>query len=58
MRVIYCLMCCSVCDLADGYLKHYGSSVDWEQPQIFNRLFSLYLGTVATPGKRAQSKVH
>ena len=42
----------SVSDQGDHNLKQFGSSVDWESPAVIGRLFSLYQGTVATPGKR------
>lgn len=42
----------SVSDQGDHNLKQFGSSVDWENPTVIERLFSLYQGTVATPGKR------
>ena len=42
----------SVSDQGDHLLKQFVSSVDWESPQVIGRLFSLYQGTVATPGKR------
>ena len=42
----------SVSDQGDHNLKQFGSSVDWENPTVIGKLFSLYQGTVATPGKR------
>lgn len=44
----------SVCDQGDHHLRQFGSDVDWEHPQLINKLFLLYQGTVATPGKRTR----
>ena len=36
----------------DHLLKQFGSSVDWEDSSLITDLYTLYLGTVVTPGKR------
>ena len=42
----------SVSDQGDRHLKQFGGNVDWESPTVIGKLFSLYQGTVAAPGKR------
>ena len=42
----------SVADQGDHQLKQFSSSVNWDSPTVIGKLFSLYQGTVATPGKR------
>jgi len=44
----------SVSDQADRHLRILGGSVDWERAPLVSRLFSLYQGTVVTPGKRTR----
>ena len=48
---------CSVSDQGDHHLRLFGGSVDWERGPLISRLFSLYQGTVVTPGKRSKSQV-
>ena len=42
----------SVSDQGDHQLKQFASNVNWDSPTVIGKLFSLYQGTVATPGKR------
>ena len=42
----------SVSDQGDHQLKQFSSSVNWDSPTVIGKLFSLYQGTVAMPGKR------
>ena len=44
-------------DQGDHHLRLFGGSVDWERGPLISRLFSLYQGTVVTPGKRNKSQV-
>jgi hypothetical protein len=42
----------SVSDQGDHQLKQFSSAVNWDSPTVIGKLFSLYQGTVAVPGKR------
>ena len=55
----YCGDCflCSVSDQGDHHLRLFGGSVDWEKASLISKLFSLYQGTVATPGKKNKPQV-
>ena len=44
-------------DQGDHHLRLFGGSVDWERGPLISRLFSLYQGTVVTPGKRNKPQV-
>ncbi|XP_031556184.1 proteasome adapter and scaffold protein ECM29-like [Actinia tenebrosa] len=43
----------SVGDFADHELKRVASSTDWEKADVVNRMCSIFLGTVVTPGSKA-----
>ena len=50
----HCLNC-SVNDLAEDKLKVFGSSFDWNNKTIINRLFSLFQGSLPQQQGRPQS---
>ena len=54
--VFFCFFC-SVSDQGDHHLRLFGGNVDWEKAPLISRLFSLYQGTVATPGKKNKPQV-
>lgn len=45
----------SVSDQGDHHLKQFGSSVDWDHTAVVLKLFSLFQGTQAAPGKRRRT---
>ena len=57
VTVFFCLFFCSVSDQGDHHLRLFGGNVDWEKAPLISRLFSLYQGTVATPGKKNKPQV-
>lgn len=49
------IVLCSVSELAERYVKQFSNGFDWENTTVIQQLYSLTLGTVATPGKRTNS---